>query len=140
VALFSEINLKPHERFYISNHHLHRTDGFPGRKVVTALAVRKGIPHSHVYLPPPVSIEATGICIPLGNTELLLAAWNDADTIELLNFRRKSVLAGDLNGKHPAQFQTPQVRNSWNCLTLKSLKFQPHSVPLTILLQGLVTC
>jgi hypothetical protein len=28
-------------------------------------------------------------------------AWSDADIIELLNFRHKSVLAGDLNAKHP---------------------------------------
>jgi hypothetical protein len=28
-------------------------------------------------------------------------AWSDADIIELLSFRRKSILAGDLNAKHP---------------------------------------
>jgi hypothetical protein len=28
-------------------------------------------------------------------------AWNDADIIELLSFRHKSLLAGDLNAKHP---------------------------------------
>jgi hypothetical protein len=27
-------------------------------------------------------------------------AWSDADISELLNFRRKSILAGDLNAKH----------------------------------------
>jgi hypothetical protein len=27
--------------------------------------------------------------------------WNDADVIELLSFRHKSLLAGDLNAKHP---------------------------------------
>jgi hypothetical protein len=62
-----------------------------------------------MHLPPLVSIEATGVCIPLGNTEVLLAAlykspgraWNDADITELLSFRRKFILAGDLNAKHP---------------------------------------
>jgi hypothetical protein len=28
-------------------------------------------------------------------------AWSDADIAELLSFRRKSILAGDLNAKHP---------------------------------------
>jgi hypothetical protein len=47
--------------------------------------------------------------MPIGNTELLFAAvykspgkaLRDVDIIELLNFRRKSVLAGDLNARHP---------------------------------------
>jgi hypothetical protein len=109
VALFSETHLKPHERFFIPNYHFYRTDRFPGRKGGTAVAVRKGVPHNHVDLHPFISIEATGVCIPIGNSELMLAtvykspgrAWSDADVIELLNFRPKSVLAGDLNAKHP---------------------------------------
>jgi hypothetical protein len=28
-------------------------------------------------------------------------AWSDSDVTELINFRNKSVLAGDLNAKHP---------------------------------------
>jgi hypothetical protein len=71
--------------------------------------VRKGIPPNHVDLPPLVSIEATRICIPIGNNEVLFAAaykspghaWNDADITELLSHRHKSLLAGDLNAKHP---------------------------------------
>jgi hypothetical protein len=109
VTLFSETHLKPHERFYIPNYQVYRTDRFPGIKGRTAVAVKKGISHSHVHLPPLNSLEATGVCITIGNSELLLAAvykspgraWRDADIIELLNFRRKSVLAGDLNAKHP---------------------------------------
>jgi hypothetical protein len=58
---------------------------------------------------PLLSVEATGVCIPIGHTEMLLAsvyksplrAWRDADTTELINFRTKSILAGDLNAKHP---------------------------------------
>jgi hypothetical protein len=56
-----------------------------------------------------LSVEATGVCIPIGNTEMLLAAvykslqrlWTDTDITELLGFRNKSMLAGDLNAKHP---------------------------------------
>jgi hypothetical protein len=46
----------------------------------------------HVDLPPLVSVEATGVCIPVGKREVLLAAvyrsagrtWTDADITELL--------------------------------------------------------
>jgi hypothetical protein len=52
--------------------------------------------------------EATWIYIPIGNSEVLLATvckpphltWSDADVIELLSFRNKSLLAGDLNAKN----------------------------------------
>jgi hypothetical protein len=72
VALFSETHLKPHERFFITNYHFYRTDRHPGRKSGTAVAVKKGIPDNLVDLPPLVSVEATGVCIPLGNIEVLL--------------------------------------------------------------------
>jgi hypothetical protein len=73
------------------------------------LQSRKAFPHNHVGLPPLISVEATGLCIPIGNREVLLAAvykspgraWNDADINELLSFRHKSILAGDQNAKHP---------------------------------------
>jgi hypothetical protein len=85
------------------------TDRHPGRKGGTAFAIRRGVPHSYVDLPPPVSVEATGVCIPIGNSEVLLAsfykspvrAWSNAEITELLSFRRKSILAGDLNSEHP---------------------------------------
>jgi hypothetical protein len=104
VALLSVTHLKPIERFYI-NYHFHHTDRFPGRKGGTAVEVRKGIPNNHADLPPLVSIETTGVCIPIGSSEVLLAAdyrspghaWNDTGITELLNFRHTSLLAGDLN-------------------------------------------
>jgi hypothetical protein len=51
----------------------------------------------------------TGVCIHIGNSEVLLAAvyksprraWSDANITELLNFRCKSILAGNLNVNHP---------------------------------------
>jgi hypothetical protein len=61
VALFSETHLKPHEKFFISNYHFYRTDRYPGIKGGTAVAVRRGAPHSYVDLPPLVSVEATGL-------------------------------------------------------------------------------
>jgi hypothetical protein len=46
VALLSERQLKPHERFFIPNYHIYGTDIFSGRKGKTAFAIRKGIPHN----------------------------------------------------------------------------------------------
>jgi hypothetical protein len=71
VALLSETLLKHHESFVIPNYHLYQTDCYSGRKGGTAVEVRKGIPHSHVELAPFVSVEATGVCIPIGNSEVL---------------------------------------------------------------------
>jgi hypothetical protein len=98
VDLLSETHLKPHERFYIPSYHLYRIDRHSERKGGTAIAVRKGIPQRQVDLPPLVSIEATGMCIPIGNCEVLLAAvykspnrtWCDIDITELLRFRNNA--------------------------------------------------
>jgi hypothetical protein len=62
VAPFSETYLKPHERFYIPNYNFNRIDRHPGTKDGTAVAVRNGITHNHVDLPPLISIDATGGC------------------------------------------------------------------------------
>jgi hypothetical protein len=54
-------------------------------------------------LNPPLFLEATGVCLPVGNDlqlSLLSCPWSDADVIELLGFQRKTILAGDLNAKH----------------------------------------
>jgi hypothetical protein len=96
------------------------------KKGVTAVAVKKGIPYNHVDLGL-TSVEATRVGLPIGNCEVLLAAvckspvhaWNDADITELLSFRQKALLAGDLNFKHPF----------WN-----SLIFNPSGVKLLNLL------
>jgi hypothetical protein len=56
--------------------------------------------------------------IPAGNYEVLLAAvykspgcpWSDADIIALFGFKRKTILAGDLNAKH--LFWNSSVSNS----------------------------
>jgi hypothetical protein len=52
----------------------------------------------NVDLNPLVSVEATGVCIPIGNQEVLIATvykspgctWNDVDVTELLSFRRNA--------------------------------------------------
>jgi hypothetical protein len=84
-------------RGFTSNYHFYRTDRHPGRKGGTDFALRRGVSHSYVDLLHLVSVEATGVCILIGNSEILRAsvykspgrAWSDADISELLSFRRK---------------------------------------------------
>jgi hypothetical protein len=140
--------LGPHQSFYIRNCNFYRTDRFPGRKGGTAVAVRKSIPHNHVDLPPLVSVEA---CIPTGKSKLRLAdvykpprrSWINADIIELLNVRHKSVLTVDLNANHPfwnSAVSNLSGENCWSCLILMNLKSQGHNAPLIFLLWGMVMC
>jgi hypothetical protein len=74
VALFTETYLKPHMGFYIPNYHISRNDRLDGNKGGTAVAVKKGISHTYVDFPTFLSIEATGVSIPIGHTEMLLAS------------------------------------------------------------------
>jgi hypothetical protein len=134
VALLSETHLKPHERLFIPNYHIYRTDRFPNSKGGTAVALRK--PYKPTFF---VSVETSGVCMPTGYCEVLHAAvykspdraWSDTDIIELLSFRNKPLVASELNAK--------QARNYWIYLMLMSLKFQRHSIRL-ILLRGTVMC
>jgi hypothetical protein len=99
VALLSDTHLKHHERF---NTFIGLTSS--GRIGGTAVELRS-IPHNNRELALFASIGATGICIPIRKSEMVLAAlfkppghaWNDADITQLLSFRHKSLLAGDLN-------------------------------------------
>jgi hypothetical protein len=61
-------------RFYIPNHDIYWTDRQDWHIDRTATGVKKGIPHTIADLPPLLSVEATRVCIPIGNTEMLLAA------------------------------------------------------------------
>jgi hypothetical protein len=108
MALLSETHLRPHERFFIQIiTFIGLTASWGGKIWGTAVSVRKDIPHNHVDLPTVVSTEARRVCILIGNSEMLLTAvckspghvWSDADIIELLSLRHKSLLAGDLNAK-----------------------------------------
>jgi hypothetical protein len=60
--------------FYIPNYHIYKNDCQDGHKGGTVFAVKKGIPHTYADLPPLLSVEATGVCIPTGHTEMLLAS------------------------------------------------------------------
>jgi hypothetical protein len=108
MALLSETHLKPHKRFFIPNFHIYQTNCFPSLREELLLQSKKCIPHNHVDLPPLVLAEATGVWRSTGSSKILLTAiykflgyaWSDTDITALLNLRRKSLVAGDLNAKN----------------------------------------
>jgi cytochrome b561 len=101
VTLFSETYLKPH--IIIKT----------GTKAELPWELRKAfLTHLLTYLLF-FQLEVTGVCIPIGNTEMLLAKqWSDTDITELSRFKNKSILVGDPNAKHPvwnSRLKTPQT-------------------------------
>jgi hypothetical protein len=110
VALFSDTQQKLHMWFHIPNYEIYWIDCEDRQEGRTAESVKKGIPHTCANLLSPLSVEATGVCIPTRNTEMLRATvykspqrmWAGTDITELLGFRNKYILVGDLNTKHPA--------------------------------------
>jgi hypothetical protein len=134
VALFRETHLKPHMRFYIPNYHIYRNDRLEKSKGGNAVA----IPHTYVDLPPLLSLEATLVSIPIGHTEILLASvyksplreWSDTGITELLNLRKKSILASDQNAKHPvwdSKISNPSGLKLIDLLIVIS-KFRRHNI------------
>jgi hypothetical protein len=95
-------------RCHIPSCDIYRTAREDGHRGETAVEVKKRIPHRFAHSPPSVAEEEAGVCIPNGNIKILLAAVNkssqmlrsDTDITQLLRFRTKSILAGDLNVRH----------------------------------------
>jgi hypothetical protein len=83
--------------------------------------------HTQVDLPSLVSIAVTGVCIPTSKCNILSTAvhkspsstWSDTDATKLLRLRNKSILASDLDAKHP--FWNSTVPNSSRETLLQSL-------------------
>jgi hypothetical protein len=78
--------------------------------------------YNQVDLPPLVSVEATEVFIPIENREVLIAdvykpedhTWSDANVLDLLSLRIKSLLADNLTLIilfEAVKFQILQVRN-----------------------------
>lgn len=101
-------HLKLLERYYIPYYYFYGTNRFTDVKGGAAFAVGKGIPHIQADLPSLVSVHATGICIPIGNSKVLLLAlyippghlWCNMDFIELMRFINKFFLSDYLNNKN----------------------------------------
>jgi hypothetical protein len=109
-------------RFYFTKYVIYQAPHEDEQKGGTAIAIKKGIPHTRIDLPPFLSEEATGVCIPIGNIDICRIAvykslqrlWSDTDITELLGLRNKSILEGDLNKVHPV----------WNSKSFKPLTLE----------------
>lgn len=110
ICLINETHLKPFHTFKIQNYIIYRNDREPGKGGGTAIAIKHGIPHKRIHLPPLLSLEATGVIVPINNVETLLGAVYKPpdrllavhDITELSTLTDKCILAGDLNAKHTA--------------------------------------
>jgi hypothetical protein len=97
-------------------------------------------------LPPLVPEEATGVCIPIGNSKILLAAvyktpgraWIDEGITKFLSFRHKSLLVGDVKAKHPfwnSAVPTPSGERLSHLLDVNEMEISALKCPLITLLQ-----
>jgi hypothetical protein len=107
VALFSVTHRKPHMRFYITDYDIYRTDRGGGHKGGTAMQLRRAPAHMRRITPSPIS-GSNGFAYRFETLKCSLQPfinlrkdWSDTDIIELFGFRNKSILAGDLDAKHP---------------------------------------
>jgi hypothetical protein len=99
--------------------------GHPAVKGGTAVAIRKGVPHSYVDLPSLTSIEATAVCMTIGNKEILLATVYRSPVKDWCDRDIKTVLAGDLNAIHSVWNSQIPNRSSRTLLKLQdNSKFQ----------------
>lgn len=108
IALINETHLTPGQKFKISNHQVYRADR-PTRGGGTAIIVNRNIQHFEINLPPLTSIEANAVIIKTaaGNLRLISVYkqpqtdLNTADLDSIFSDQIPTILAGDLNCKHP---------------------------------------
>jgi hypothetical protein len=126
---------------------LYLSDRHSGLKGVTAVMVRKGIPLAHIRIIP---VEATGIFLPIGNTEFLFAGlyksfgrtWSDADVTEFVKFRPKSSLTDNMNGSYlvwNSQVSNPSGAKLLELFEVMISRVSHHNVPSSVLSTELLT-
>lgn len=109
VCLLSETFLKPHLKFKLANLSTYRIDRDTHGGGV-AILVRRGIEHHEIVLPALTSLEALGVVVQTGVGPLrVITAYKSpkttldtADLDLLFHDPIPTILAGDLNSKHPA--------------------------------------
>jgi hypothetical protein len=114
IMLLNETFLKPTNKFSFPNYTIHRNDRPPPNTCGgTAIIIKSSIIHSRATIPPLTSIETTAITIERNNDPILIvSAYKPpnktlltSDLNILFNITPKTLIAGDLNSKHP----------NWNC-------------------------
>lgn len=110
VALVCETHLQPGHQLRLTNHTVYRTDR-PGGKAFggTAVIVRNTVRHEELVLPELYRLEATGVCLHTAKGPLrVIAVYSppqaliiELDIEALLDTDQPTIIAGDLNAKHP---------------------------------------
>ncbi|KAL1454650.1 hypothetical protein WDU94_010864 [Cyamophila willieti] len=114
IACITETHLQPVENFKIPNYKVYRSDRVPVSSYGgVAVIVKKKFVHEPIILPPMICFEIQGVTISLDNGSKLriFSTYRSSKPLSVrdLNavFRDNSIptiLAGDLNCKHPAWF------------------------------------
>lgn len=115
VALVTETHLKPAIAIRVPGYAIYRSDRLTGAKGGTAVIIKRSIDHQPIELPPPNTLETTGIQVTTrrGKLRLIAAyrpptrAFDIADVENIFRTNESTLLAGDLNAKH----------QNWNCRT-----------------------
>ncbi|XP_045466746.1 uncharacterized protein LOC123675431 [Harmonia axyridis] len=110
VALVCETHLKPCLSLKIRNYQTYRRDRNDDRKGGTAILIKKSIAHSEIDLPDLQHLEANAITMYTNSGDIrLIAAYNrpgrkllNDDLRRVFDPRTPTLMAGDLNAKHPA--------------------------------------
>jgi exonuclease III len=109
LCLLSETFLKPHTNFKLANMSTYRNDR-QTHGGGTAILVRRGVTHHEVVLPPLGSLEATAVIIETDTGPLRVISvyksprtpLDTADLDKIFSDPTPTLVAGDLNSKHPA--------------------------------------
>lgn len=117
VALISETHLRPGDGMSSPTHRIYRTDRQGPRGGGTAVYIHRRLDHYPLPTPQTTDLEVTMVCVKTTRGSLNLAAGYippDKEAIPdeldaVFDSGRPTILAGDLNAKHPAWHS--RVRN-----------------------------
>lgn len=123
VIMVNETHLRPADRISLPNYITYRDDRQNNRGGGTAIFIKYSIDHYLNTTPDLNHMEATSITVRTANGTLtLIAAYNrpnllllEEDLSVIFDGRNATILAGDLNSKHPTWNSRTANRNG-NCL------------------------
>ncbi|KAI5738896.1 hypothetical protein M8J77_012467 [Diaphorina citri] len=115
IACVSETHLTPKEKFTVSNYKVFRSDRIPEAAAGgVAVFVKRSLYHEAITLPPMLSFEIQGVMVSLSNgsqLKIFATYLQPRKTVSIRDLNNifngnviPTIVAGDLNSKHPAWF------------------------------------
>ncbi|GJQ79305.1 hypothetical protein Trydic_g16172 [Trypoxylus dichotomus] len=142
--LIGETHLRASDRLSLRNFRVYRTDRVGARGGGTAIMIKSSIDHHAGQELDLQNVEATNITVNMATGPVqLIAAYKapnklmlEADLSEIFSTRRATILAGDLNAKHPT-WNSKVTNASGKCLlalqtTSTSLSMPPPNPRYTL--------